>query len=86
MGFVRFLFDLAAMIGWVAMIIRVGGRPATRWRHGWPGKIGSLAAIVLLCGFVAGWFVPWGALIVWWRNPGAGDPFELPMADGRRSR
>lgn len=86
MGFARFVFDLVALVAWVAMIIRIGGRPAARWRHGWPGKIGSLAAIVLLCGFTSGWFLPWGALVVWWRNPGSGDPHDLPMADGRRMR
>lgn len=86
MGLLRFVFDVAMVVAWVAMIIRIGSRPASRWRHGWVGKVGSLAAIVLLCGLTAGWFVPWGAAIVWWRNPGRIDEFELPMADGRRSR
>jgi len=85
MGALRFLFDLAAVVFWVAAIIRIGGRSASRWRHGWLGKIGSLAAIVLLCGFLAGWFLPWGAVIVWWRRSDR-DDIELPMADGRRGR
>ena len=84
MTWLRVCFDIAALVGWLAMLARVGGRRASRWRHGWVGKTVSLAAVAVVVVVQAGWWLPAGAAVVWWRDRRRTDPFELPMADGRR--
>ena len=87
MAALRILFDLAAFVTWVAVIVKVAKKPAASWIHGWAGKIGSIVVVLLVYTTLGGWFLPWGALIVWWRRlVRRNDDFELPMADGRRNR
>jgi hypothetical protein len=80
----RVCFDIAAVAMWLGMLARVGGRRASRWRTGWVGKAVSLAAVALVVAVQAGWWLPVGAMLVWWRDRRRTDRFELPMADGRR--
>lgn len=78
-------FDLAATVGWLRCLVAVGRRPARRFGLGWGAKITVLAIVVTGLITYNGLFVPIGAALVWWRVLVAGhDPFELPMADGRR--
>jgi len=81
------LFDLVTLALWVWVLVRVAKRPAASWVHGWAGKVGSMLVVLVVYTTFAGWFLPWGAIIVWWRRlVRRGDDFELPMADGRRNR
>lgn len=85
MAALRMLFDLAAFVAWVAVIIRVAKQPAANWNHGWFGKLGSILVALLFYSTLGGWFLPWGAAVVWWRRLGGRrDDFEVPMADGRK--
>ena len=84
---VRIAFDVAAVVWWLRMAFTVAERPASRWQTRWAGKAASLAFLLLFVSVWFGFFVPWGAAVVWWRVIIAGrDPFELAMADGRRAR
>jgi hypothetical protein len=83
----RIWLDLAAVAMWLRVVVAVVQRPASRWRTRWLGK--GLCVAVSVFFYFAGWgiIVPWGAALVWRRVLiGGGDPFELPMADGRRMR
>ena len=83
----RLAADVVAVLAWGRVLLAVAERPASRYRARWAGK--AAAGVVALVG-VSVWFglmVPWGAALVWWKVVVAGrDPFELPMADGRRMR
>lgn len=84
MTWVRIVFDLAAVAAWLRTVLLVVSRPAGRWRTRRLGKALSLLASLVLVSVWFGWFIPWGAAVVWWRVLVRGrDPFELPMADGR---
>ena len=87
MAALRVLFDLAALVVWIAVLVKVAQRPASKWNHGWGGKIGSILVVLFFYSVIGGWWVPWGAVIVWWRRFGRRrEDFELPMADGRKRR
>lgn len=87
MAAVRELFDIAVFVLWVVVIVKVVKKPASSWNHGWFGKIGSILVVLFVYTTFWGWFLPWGALVVWWRRLGRQrDDFELPMADGRKKR
>lgn len=85
MAALRMLFDLMALVAWVTVIVKVAKKPAANWRHGWFGKIGSILVALVFYATVGGWFVPWGAAVVWRRRLGSRrDDFDIPMADGRK--
>ena len=79
--------DAACVVAWLRTVSAVAQRPAGRWRSRWAGKGVCLAAALLLFSAWRGLVIPWGAAVVWWMVLVRGrDPFELPMADGRRMR
>jgi hypothetical protein len=79
--------DAGFVLGWLRTVMAVAQRPASRWRTRWAGKAVCLALSLLLFTAWHGLVVPWGAALVWWRVlVGGREPFELPMADGRRMR
>jgi len=77
--------DVVMVLAWTRTLVAVARRPAGRFRGRWAGKAAALAVAGLLYVTASGFFIPIGALAVWWRVVARGrDPFELPMADGRR--
>jgi hypothetical protein len=85
--FYRVVFDVVMVGSWVRALVVLAAHPASRWPAGWWGKTAGLAVAALFWLAMFGLVVPWGAALVWWRIVRRGsDPFELPMADGRRSR
>lgn len=87
MAALKMLFDLVTLALWVWALARVAKKPAASWVHGWVGKVGSILVVLVVYTTFGGWFLPWGAIIVWRRRlVRRDDDFELPMADGRRNR
>ena len=87
MTWLRYLVDVGLLAWWAWQCRTVLLRPARRWPTRWLGK--CLYLFVLATGFWtgAGLILPYGAVWVWWRiGRPRSDPFELPMADGRRLR
>lgn len=82
----KVLFDLVAFALWVWAVVSVAKKPAANWAHGWAGKVGSILVVLFVYTTFGGWFLPWGAFIVWWRRLiRVTDDVDLPMADGRKS-
>lgn len=85
MSWARVVLDAVVVLWWVRLVVAVAGRPASRWPARWWGKAFSLAVALLGCSLWFGVVLPYGAVWVWWKVMVRGrDPFELPMADGRR--
>jgi hypothetical protein len=81
----RAVFDLGAVLLWARVLGGVLVRPSSRWRTGWLGKAVSIVAVAVGQSTWWGFFIPWVLPPVWWLVMVRGrDPFELPMADGRR--
>lgn len=85
MTWTRTLVDMGVVLWWVRLLVVLAERPASRWNTRWVGKAVTLAVAALCFATWADLVIPYGALVVWWRVLVNGrDPFELPMADGRR--
>lgn len=67
MIWIRFAVDVASVVWWARLVVRVAARPARRWRTAWFGKSVSLIASLVLVSLSMGLFVPYGAAVVWWR-------------------
>lgn len=81
----RLAVDVMIGVAWLRAFVILADRPASRWRTRWLGKVVSLLATALMMSVWFGVVVPWGGALVWWRVIArTRDPFELPMADGRR--
>ena len=87
MTWARLILDAAAMLWWFRLLAELVRRPAGRWQKRWLGKGLALVIATLLFSVWFGFLIPYGAMWVWWKVVIRGrDPFELPMADGRRMR
>lgn len=83
----RVLFDIATLLAWGRCLVVAAERRKARYRHGWWSKAACLLVIFTFNSYTYGLFLPVGAWLVWRRVLVADrDPFELPMADGRRTR
>lgn len=85
MTWTRTLMDVAVVLWWIRLLALLAERPASRWPTRWVGKAATLAVAGFCFATWSGLVIPYGAVLVWWRVLVNGsDPFELPMADGRR--